>query len=444
MSEWSNYISLLIPHSDGKKILLVADGDEWTLPHFQLTAMYSNLHLLQRMVRERLGAEVTVLRWIHNHEDEAQQTVAGLWLMELHTPDWTPPEDAKWVEIDTLANIPLSDEILRSYLLQTVATLNAPDPVERVPWMRRGWFAIAQRWMTETLRTQGYELKAPPEQFKNFNLSALLRAETTTDAVYFKVANQFPLFCHEPKTTFTLGTLFPEYIPKPIAIDEARRWMLTPDIGNSLRDEQPNIETLQLIARTYARFQIGTASMLGTLMESGCLDRRLNVLAAQIDDLMADEASIVGMNDEEKAKWRAIAPTLKSLCAKLAEYKIPYTLVHGDFHAGNITQQGDKTIFFDWTDACIAHPFFDLPIFIDFDAADHEADLCDAYLACWTDYEPMERLLEVYQIAEILGALHQAVSYQGIRLHSEPYYRNQWDWAVPHFARLIFKKLGNL
>lgn len=269
----------------------------------------------------------------------------------------------------------------------------------------------------------------------------MLRAETTSDVIYFKVANQLPLFCHEPKTTQTLATLFPDYIPKPIAIDEQRRWMLTPDFGGSLREDNPSIETLQHIARTYARLQISTVSMLDMLMDSGCLDRRPHVLASQIDDLMTDDACIIGLDNEEKTKWRATAPTLKALCAKLAQFNIPNTLVHGDFHAGNISQQGHRTIIFDWTDACISHPFFDLPIFIDFDAASHEEVLRDAYLACWIAYEPIERLREAYQIAEILAALHQAVSYHGIQKHSEPYYRNQWDWAVPHFARLIFKKL---
>ena len=444
MSDWSIYVSLLIPHDTAAKILLVADGDNWTLPRFKLNATYSKLHLLQRAVHERYGAKMTVLRWIYSHEDEAQQTVTGLWLMEQHTPDWIPPQDAKWADVNSLENIPLQDEILRSALSQAVATLQEPDPVERVPWMRRGWFTTAQKWMADTLVAQGYELKAPPEQFKNFSLSALLRAETTSEVIYFKVANQFPLFCHEPKTTQTLGTLFPTYIPKPIAIHEERRWMLTPDFGHSLRDENPNVETLERIVQTFANFQISTASMLDTLMESGCLDRRLNVLASQIDDLMADEACIIGLDTNERTAWRATAPTLKALCVKLADFNIPDTLVHGDFHAGNITQQGEKTTFFDWTDACIGHPFFDLPIFINFDAADHEEVLRDAYLACWTAYESIERLREAYQIAQILGWLHQAVSYQGIRTHSEPFYRNQWDWAVPHFARLIIEKLREI
>src|SRR5215203_5489505 len=172
MSDWSIYISLLIPHPAEAKILLVADGSDWTLPRFQLTATYSKLHLLQRAVRDRFGADMTVLRWLNNHEDDAQQTVTGLWLMENHTTNWTPPPDAKWVDNHTLANIPIRDEILRDALLQAIATLDTPDPVERVPWMRRGWFTTAQQWMIKTLSAQGYELKTPPEQYKNFNLSA--------------------------------------------------------------------------------------------------------------------------------------------------------------------------------------------------------------------------------------------------------------------------------
>jgi hypothetical protein len=444
MSDWSIYISLLIPHPSEAKFLLVIDGNDWTLPRFQLDSTLSNLHLLQRALRERLDAEFTALYAAHRHEDRTEQIVIGLWMMENHSPDWIPPQDAKWADLNALTAIPLIDEILREPLQQTIATFHDPEPVERVPWMRRGWFATAQQWISKTLITHGYELKAPPEQFKQFTLSALLRTETTTGTVYFKVANQYPLFCHEPKTTQTLGTLFPEYIPTPLAIDEQRRWMLMTDFGNSVMHDNPDVETLKSFIQMFAKLQISTTSMLDTLIEAGCLDRRLNILAGQVDALMADDAFLHSIDTEKRLAFRAAAPTLKTLCAKLAAFNIPHTLVHGDFHGGNIAKNGDKILFFDWTDACIAHPFFDLPIFIDFDANEHEAALQEAYLTCWTAYEPLERLHEAYQIAQILAALHQAVSYQGIWTHSETAYRAIWDWAADHFVGLILDNLEKM
>ena len=60
---------------------------------------------------------------------------------------------------------------------------------------------------------------------------------------------------------------------------------------------------------------------------------------------------------------QALAPHLKNLCSQLAKYRIPQTLVHGDLHLGNVALYEDNYILFDWTDSCIAHPFFDMFLF---------------------------------------------------------------------------------
>ena len=39
---------------------------------------------------------------------------------------------------------------------------------------------------------------------------------------------------------------------------------------------------------------------------------------------------------EDIAQLRHLAPQLKAMCSTLADYRIPYTLGHGDLHPGNI------------------------------------------------------------------------------------------------------------
>ena len=67
------------------------------------------------------------------------------------------------------------------------------------------------------------------------------------------------------------------------------------------------------------------------------------------------------------------------------------------------------TRFFDWTDICIAHPFFEMATIIEtvFDksALQPEVDvrtrLRNAYLQPWTEYEPMERLIEAFETIDL-------------------------------------------
>jgi hypothetical protein len=164
----------------------------------------------------------------------------------------------------------------------------------------------------------------------------------------------------------------------------------------------------------------------------------LDVLASQIDPLLGDGQALALLTLDEIAQIRSLGPRLKAMCSELAAYRVPYALNHGDLHGGNITEQ---MLFFDWTDACIAHPFLDLSvIMMDLDADGRELVL-NAYLTLWTAYEPMDRLREMWKLAEPLGALHQAVSYQHILATLEPTSRQEFAGALPIWLRRIMQTI---
>lgn len=363
----------------------------------------------------------------------------ALLLMDNRTTNWKPPEGSRWVDRAGLDAVVLAEEWMRPALENVLDSLNQPPPDKRPPWFMPGWFAEAREWIRETLTTQGYTLLKPPELFKNGAISAVLLAETDHGNVYFKVAVKLPLFGHEPRLSAALGALYPDAIQAPLGIDAERRWMLTADIGTELRESKPSPQTMETVIKTYARFQIDTASQIDTIFGVGCLDRRLDVLVSQVDGLLADEGCYALLNADERAEWQASGDRLKALCQQLASYHLPYTLVHGDFHGGNIALQNDRIRFFDWTDACVAHPFFDLTPLIDVDNPAKAVALQEAYLAEWTAYEPLDRLREACAIGMILGALHQTVSYQGIFNGIEVDQQAEWAAGVPFFARRVMK-----
>jgi aminoglycoside phosphotransferase (APT) family kinase protein len=93
--------------------------------------------------------------------------------------------------------------------------------------------------------------------------------------------------------------------------------------------------------------------------------------------------------------------------------------MHGDLHAGNVALRDGRFATFDWTDASVAHPFFDLVTFArpprDLPGGDAlAARITAAYLALWEDYESPERLRDAWRLARIAGSLHQTVSYRSI------------------------------
>ena len=94
--------------------------------------------------------------------------------------------------------------------------------------------------------------------------------------------------------------------------------------------------------------------------------------------------------------------------------------MHGDLHVGNAARINGEIIYFDWTDACIAHPFFDLlSLRWEVDKFERKA-VRNAYLEAWAGLESPAGLQAAAAIADVLIPLHHAVSMQFIRAGIEP------------------------
>jgi hypothetical protein len=218
----------------------------------------------------------------------------------------------------------------------------------------------------------GRPLTGPVAQVRAWELSCILRAPTATGDVWFKTNAALPLFVNEGVVLTTLAELFGDRVPAPLAVDAERGWMLLDDHGEE-------------VARSYARMQVEAAGQADRLLAAGCHDRRLDRLAAQ------------------------------------AEAWLP--------QVGNVARGPAGYTFFDWTDACVVHPFLDLVTirrgtsFAEGEIgseAELRARLRAAYLPAWAALEPPERLDRADRLAAPLGALHQAVSYRSIVASRQP------------------------
>src|SRR5207249_2869586 len=56
----------------------------------------------------------------------------------------------------------------------------------------------------------------------------------------------------------------------------------------------------------------------------------------------------------------AQARKLAWVAAELADFGLPPTLEHGDFHAGNVRVTDDGCIFYDWSHATLTYPLVGL------------------------------------------------------------------------------------
>jgi hypothetical protein len=282
----------------------------------------------------------------------------------------------------------------------------------RAPWVADGWQAPVETWIAAQLDRLGMTVLAI-HPVRNWSISVVLRVETTSRPVFFKASLDLPLFANEGGVTTGLAQLYPDHIPAPLAIDFPRNWMLLKDLGEPL-GRGASLEQKKDLLRTMARIQIDSASRIVSLIQLGCIDRRIPWLQAHLEDLMVDEVTLSKLTQAERKDLRRAMPRLQSLLTELDALPIPPALIHGDLHTGNVASREGKLQIFDWTDAAISHPFFDLDVIFSAEDAETRKALATEYLSAWEDLFPASQVRRAFEIARVVYGMYHAVSYQYI------------------------------
>ncbi len=435
-AKWRSRVHGLVTDPDGLVLLLPSERS-WMLPRVELEGYAEDdLRPTARALEELLGAPTTILRYADRASNQDRRLLEVVYVLESPKLDETPT-GAEWVGRKTIAELPLAEPGHREVIDRHLRELERRSvPAQRVPWARKGWLEEASGWIEESLAAQGRPATGRIEQLRVWCLSCLLRVPTGEGAVFFKGTVESPLFVEEGSVMRGLAQLFPDNVPAPLAVDAQRRWMLLDDFGSELGWDAL-LDVREDVHRLFARMQVESSRHVSELLELGCVDRRHEWLASQIKDLLADDVSLAGLEDGEVTTLRALGPVLEAKCLGLAETSVPYALVHGDLHLSNVARLDGEYVFFDWTDACVTHPFFDLiDVFRERDDA-VSARIRDAYLSIWLDHQPMDRLLELWNNIEPLALLHHAVSYRHILANVEPGAGQELEWALPYFLRKL-------
>jgi hypothetical protein len=429
---WRSHVRGVLTDPDGRVLVLETSGP--SLPAVEIDGDADNeLEAVRRAFGELIGGPVAILRSLACSVERESRLLDIVYVLERLDAGWDPPPGAAWVERGAL------DGELRDLLVgQLEASGRAHVPAKRAPWAQEGWLAEATAWIESSLRGVGRRSIGPVEQVRTWPLSAVLRMPTENGHVYFKATSKSPLFVDEGGVMEELAQLFRREVPRPLAVDHARRWMLLEDIGSAIGWDAPADER-ESVLRVFAFMQVASSDDLEALLAMGCVDRRPAWLARETKMLLEDDEALAGLEEQEIARLRSLEPTLVALCGRLGEGPVPGALVHGDLHLGNVARVGGSYVFFDWSDACVAHPFLDLIDVHREEDPDLRARLRDAYLSVWSDFASPEQLLELWELSTPLASLNQAVSYRYIAASVEPGSVQQLGWALPHWLRKVLE-----
>ncbi|WP_218034533.1 phosphotransferase [Acrocarpospora corrugata] len=325
---------------------------------------------------------------------------------------------------------------------------------------RSGWATAAGvraglDWAMGETRAAGLTPTAV-EQVKTWNLSGLfrIRVEGPDEAVWFKATPEFAA-C-ESTAIRLFGSADPELVPRLVAADPERRWVLLGHLpGRDCWDAPPEVIDHMVPRMVAAQLRLadaaagltdhtrprlpgladrtpplqagrtgGTPPRLAGLAggtppwPAALADRtppRLAGLPTPLLDRMAGE-----LTPDEIRAARTLVGRLPAMVAELAACGLPYTVTHGDFHPGNWRWDGRRAVAVDYADCHFGHPALDGLRLREFAPEERRAQVTDTWVRAWAEALPAADPARALTLAQPLAHLYYAIRYQEFMDGIEP------------------------
>jgi Ser/Thr protein kinase RdoA (MazF antagonist) len=277
----------------------------------------------------------------------------------------------------------------------------------------------------------------PAAQVRTWNLSSLWRIPLEDGGAWLKVVP--PFFAHEGAV---LELLAAEAVPPLIARDGAR--ILMPELpGEDLYEAADDQRPLMVTMLT--DLQHRWSGRIKRLLDTGMADWRAAALGEAIPALIRRLGGTVSA--EARSGLGRLEAGLPRRFADLEACGLPDTLVHGDFHPGNLRGGASRMTILDWGDCGVGHPLLDQPAFLGRARAGTEALLRTTWSDAWRRLVPGCDPDRAAELIAPIAAVRQALIYQhfldNIEPAEHPYHRaDPADWLT-RAASLLDAEAGD-
>ncbi len=304
-----------------------------------------------------------------------------------------------------------------TYLAETDQTVAAApwdgrlhDHPLRLAYARPGGPAGDLAWAKTALAGHGLTFDAPPIQVRSWNLSSLWRLSAGGRRVWLKHVP--PFFAHEGAV---IEALAGGPVPSLLGRDGAR--ILMKEIpGQDFYDARepalsPMIDLLVDLQKTWA-------GRTEELLALGAPDWRTPALIAMIAALFERHAQALEADDRHVLE--AFVAGLPRRMAEVAACGQPDTLVHGDFHPGNLRGEAGRLTLLDWGDCGLGHPLLDQPAFLERIEPGDVASVAAHWRRAWAIAAPGSDPAKASALLAPVAAARQGALYQGFLDNIEP------------------------
>ena len=327
---------------------------------------------------------------------------------------------------------------------------------EELQWTRAEWVSAAHEWIHNELGQLDLQPVGPIEQPHVRPWSTVLRVPTGQGVVWFK-ANT-PSLAHEARLIEVLAQTRPDNVPRILASDRSTGWMLQADSGPRLSDtmrDRRDVARFEGALGAYAGLQLDLARSSADLIEAGAFDRRLEVLPLEFEELLENHhvlklGSPGGITVGELSDLRSSTPRIRGMCSELATTGIPETIQHDDLSDADVAMSDHGYRFFDWGDACVAHPFFAPFIALRVlgmrfnlePSAPELIRVSAAYLEPWSEFGSRAELDRAFGVAQQLAGVCRTLTWHRTLLSLGPAYQDPDGDPVVGWLREVLEALA--
>ncbi len=328
--------------------------------------------------RRHHGVDVTVLRLLEADPERPGAGGAVTYLAEL-AEGARGPRTERWEGAD-----PVTEEPLRQ------------------SWARPGGPAADLAWADAALEARGTPRSGPARQVRTWNLSSLWRLPHDGGAAWLKVVPAF--FAHEGAA---LALLQRSPVPPLIAHQGPR--VLLDEVPGEDQYTATGDRLVQMV-QLLVDLQAAWVDRTGELRSIGAPDWRGPALHAALTNLVERARSHV--SPEVQARLRSLVAALPERLAAVADCGLPDTLVHGDFHRGNLRAGTAGLVLMDWGDCGIGHPMLDQAAFCTGLPEEDATLVRHAWSQAWQRHHPGCDPDRAAALLAPVAALRQALIYQ--------------------------------
>jgi len=277
------------------------------------------------------------------------------------------------------------------------------DPL-RARWARPGGPAGDLSWADDQLSLAGRPRHAPAQQVRTWNLSSIWRLPTAHGDAWLKAVP--PFFAHEGRL---ISAIDGPTVPPLIAYDGQGRVLLDHVDGED-RYGATGPDLLAMVD-TLVDIQQAWIDRTDDLHELGLPDWRCRPFLAAAADCIERAGGALTLEDHRRLD--ALVASGERRFADLGSCGVPDTLVHGDFHSGNVRMApGGQPVLLDWGDAGIGNPLFDMTAFTDRILDGDRPKARQQFAQRWLAVAPGSDPGRAAALIAPLGALRQAIVYR--------------------------------